>query len=110
MLRWPAVDVDFSRERLAASIPEAARILQEGLQAIEYTPRGHVCFTGNAHIDTAWHWPVKETVRKVGKTFGNALSLMEQYPQLVFAASQAWQYDALKGALSGLFEKVRSGG
>lgn len=107
MASLAAVDVDFSRERLVASIPEAARILQEGLQAIDYTPRGHVCFTGNAHIDTAWHWPVKETVRKVGKTFGNALSLMEQYPQLVFAASQAWQYDALKAHYPELFEKVR---
>lgn len=102
-----ALDVDMGREALAASVPGAARILKEGLAAIDYIPRGHVVFTGNSHIDTAWLWPIRETVRKAAKTFANTLSLMEQYPNHVFAASQPWQYEQVKKHYPELFEKIR---
>ena len=32
---------------------------------------------GHAHIDSAWLWPVRETVRKVARTFANVLALMD---------------------------------
>ena len=101
------LDVDLGTEALIASIPEAARILKEGLAAIEYTPRGHVVFTGNSHIDTAWLWPLKETIRKAAKTFANTLALMDQYPNHVFAASQPWQYAQVKKYYPELFKKIR---
>ncbi|TFH14976.1 MAG: alpha-mannosidase, partial [Acidimicrobiales bacterium] len=31
---------------------------------------------GHAHIDTAWLWPLRETVRKVTRTFSSAVGLM----------------------------------
>ena len=38
--------------------------------------------TGNSHIDAAWLWPWTETVDVVRRTFGTALQLMEEYPQV----------------------------
>lgn len=102
-----AVDVDFDRDVLAASIPEASRILREGLAAINYTTYGHIVFTGNSHIDTAWLWPVKETTRKAAKTFSNALTLMEQYPDHIFAHSQPYQYAQVKKHYPELFEQIK---
>ncbi|WP_327370882.1 alpha-mannosidase [Streptomyces sp. NBC_01217] len=52
--------------------------------------------TGHAHIDSAWLWPLRETVRKASRTFANVTALAQDYPELVFAASQAQQYAWVK--------------
>lgn len=62
---------------------------------------------GHAHIDSAWLWPVRETVRKVARTFSNVLSLMEEDPEFVFAASSAQQYAWIKEFYPHLFERIR---
>jgi alpha-mannosidase len=63
---------------------------------------------GHAHIDSAWLWPVRETVRKVARTFSNVLELMEQDEQFVFAASSAQQYAWLQEHYPELFERVKA--
>jgi hypothetical protein len=44
-------------------------------------------------MDTAWLWPVKETVRKCARTYSNALHLMEQYPDYKFIQSTNKDYN-----------------
>lgn len=51
---------------------------------------------GHAHIDTAWLWPLRETIRKCARTFTTALAYMERYPEYVFVCSQAQQYAWMK--------------
>lgn len=55
-----------------------------------------VSAAGHAHIDSAWLWPLRETVRKASRTFANVTHLAEDYPELVFACSQAQQYAWVK--------------
>ncbi|WP_323959490.1 alpha-mannosidase [Arthrobacter sp. JZ12] len=78
-----------------------------------YASAHRVHAVGHAHIDSAWLWPVRETVRKVARTFSNVLELMERNPDFVFAASSAQQYAWLKEHYPSVFErvaeKVRSG-
>jgi alpha-mannosidase len=62
---------------------------------------------GHAHIDSAWLWPVRETVRKVTRTFANALQLMETDEELVFAASSAQQYAWMRDHQPELFARIR---
>lgn len=62
---------------------------------------------GHAHIDSAWLWPVRETVRKVARTFSNVLDLIDRHPDFVFAASSAQQYAWLQQFYPDLFERVR---
>ena len=50
-----------------------------------------VTAVGHAHIDTAWLWPQRETVRKVARTASNVTALMDDHPDFVFAMSQAQQ-------------------
>ncbi len=68
---------------------------------------------GHAHIDSAWLWPTRETVRKVARTFSNVVDLMDRDPDFVFTASSAQQYAWLKEFYPELFlrvaDKVRSG-
>jgi alpha-mannosidase len=51
---------------------------------------------GHAHIDSAWLWPVRETIRKTSRTFANVTALTKEYPEFVFACSQAQQYAWVK--------------
>ncbi len=61
----------------------------------------------HAHIDSAWLWPVRETVRKVSRTFSNVLSLMDEDPDFVFASSSAQQFAWVKQHYPDLFERIR---
>jgi alpha-mannosidase len=51
---------------------------------------------GHAHIDTAWLWPLRESIRKCARTFSTALDYMKRYPEYVFVCSQAQQYAWMK--------------
>lgn len=68
---------------------------------------------GHAHIDSAWLWPVRETARKVARTFSNVLSLMDEDPDYVFASSSAQQFAWVKQHYPDLYarivERVREG-
>jgi alpha-mannosidase len=62
---------------------------------------------GHAHIDSAWLWPVRETQRKVARTFSNVLALQQEDPDFAFAASSAQQYAWMKQFQPELFERMR---
>ncbi|MBD8045078.1 alpha-mannosidase [Arthrobacter sp. Sa2BUA2] len=83
------------------------------LESPAYASAHRIHAVGHAHIDSAWLWPVRETVRKVARTFANVLELMDKNPDFVFTASSAQQYAWLKEHYPELFsrvaEKVRSG-
>ena len=62
---------------------------------------------GHAHIDVGWLWPVRESTRKAARTFSSQLSLMEQYPDFKFGASQPYLYSQVKKNYPKLFSKIR---
>jgi len=75
----PSDSLAAARESLEADLQE----LREG-----FPSHGRIAMVGHSHIDVAWHWQLKETVRKCGRTFATALNLMRQYPEFIFLASQ----------------------
>ena len=64
------------------------------------------CF-GHAHIDVAWLWQFKETVRKTGRTFSTALRLMEKYPEFQFIQSQPQLYQYVKRFYPTLYQEIK---
>jgi alpha-mannosidase len=62
---------------------------------------------GHAHIDTAWLWPLSETIRKCGRTFATQIALIENYPRYVFGASQPQLYQYTKDHYPRLYERIR---
>ncbi len=62
---------------------------------------------GQAHIDLAWLWPRRETIRKGARTFSTVLALMERYPDYLFGASQPQLYQWMKEYYPALYEKIR---
>jgi len=81
--------------------------LAEVLAQPAYASAHQLAAVGHAHIDSAWLWPTRETVRKVARTFSNVLGLMDEDPDFVFAASSAQQYYWLKQHYPTLFERVK---
>ncbi|WP_107417910.1 glycoside hydrolase family 38 C-terminal domain-containing protein [Streptomyces sp. CB03238] len=63
--------------------------------------------TGHAHIDSAWLWPLRETVRKASRTFANVTALAEEYPELVFACSQAQQYAWVRDHQPHIWQRIK---
>ena len=61
---------------------------------------------GHAHVDLAWLWPWSETVRKGGRTFATAQTLIEEYPEFTFVQSQPHLYEFVKSRYPELYEEL----
>ena len=88
-----------SRARAVLAPALAAPAADSALEAITI---------GHAHIDSAWLWPVRETARKVARTFSNVTALMQEYPELTFTATSAQQYAWLEQDHPEIFARVRA--
>jgi alpha-mannosidase len=87
---------------------EAAReALRPALERPAHSSALTVMATGHAHIDSAWLWPVRETIRKCARTFSNAIALMDAEPDFTFSVSSAQQYLWMKEHYPSLFERIR---
>ncbi len=84
-----------ARDRLAVALARPA------------APSAHrVAAIGHAHIDSAWLWPIRETIRKCARTFSNVLQLMDERPDFRFACSSAQQYAWMKQHYPELFARI----
>ncbi|MER6123562.1 glycoside hydrolase family 38 C-terminal domain-containing protein [Streptomyces sp. NPDC001795] len=83
-------------QNVGGSAEQARSQLTEVL-ASPAAPSAHrISAVGHAHIDSAWLWPLRETVRKVARTTSNMTALIEDEPEFVFAMSQAQQWAWVK--------------
>ncbi|GAA2327970.1 glycosyl hydrolase-related protein [Streptomyces kunmingensis] len=81
--------------------------LADVLSRPAHTSAHRVSATGHAHIDSAWLWPLRETVRKASRTFANVTALARDYPELVFACSQAQQYAWVKEHQPHIWDRIK---
>ncbi|MCX4834470.1 glycosyl hydrolase-related protein [Streptomyces sp. NBC_01016] len=93
-------------------VAETATAGRETLAAVLAAPASasahRVVAVGHAHIDSAWLWPTRETIRKCARTFSNVLALMDENPDFVFACSSAQQYAWVKEHYPELFERIHA--
>lgn len=99
-----AVDLQDVGGTAAAARAELAEVL-----ATPAAPSAHrISAVGHAHIDSAWLWPLRETVRKVARTTSNMTALLEDEPDFVFAMSQAQQFAWIKEHRPEVYAKVKA--
>ncbi|MDO5728762.1 MAG: glycoside hydrolase family 38 C-terminal domain-containing protein [Actinomycetaceae bacterium] len=89
------------------SADRARQILRPELERHAASSAHHLHAIGHAHIDCAWLWPLRETVRKTARTFSNVLWLAEQYPDFRFACSSAQQYRWVKDHYPELMGRIK---
>ncbi|GAA4655657.1 alpha-mannosidase [Arthrobacter cryoconiti] len=94
-----------------ADVPATAKAARAELVDVLSAPANasahQLTAIGHAHIDSAWLWPVRETVRKVARTTSNVVNLLAEYPELKFVMSSAQQYEWLKDQRPEVFAKVK---
>ena len=94
---------------LHPSLKEANEILKgvTGRKSREGEELGYVGLIGHSHLDTAWQWPVRETLHKAARTFSNALRLMETYPDYRFIQSSVIYIDWMKKYYPDIYEGIK---
>ncbi len=99
---------DSTADGFARSLEAACAGLRGRLDAIDFGKvPGSMLFAGHSHIDVAWLWPLRETMRKVGRTYATVMALMDQYPDYHFVCSQAPLFIYLKRYFPAVYERVR---
>ena len=98
---------DASKEAVAAGVRRALQISRPFFSGGNSRVFGRVGIIGHSHMDTAWLWPVSETIRKCARTYSNALRLMEQYPTYCFIQSSALHCEWMKDYYPTIFEEMK---
>ena len=94
---------DFTKEEAAAARALLCPELTRRNKAAPLT----VWAVGHAHMDLAWLWPIRETIRKSGRTFATAVSMLERYPDYIFGASQPQQYAWVKEHYPSVYQGIK---
>jgi alpha-mannosidase len=109
--RESLLQVDFrdkSRPEFVDELQAAAKTLKEKLSSINYGDcAGKIFYAGHSHIDVAWLWPLKETARKVGRSYSTVAALMDEYPDYHFVCSQVPLFLYLKDHFPSVYEKIK---
>ena len=61
----------------------------------------------NAHLDPVWQWRWTEGCSEALMTFGTAVRLLEEFPELIFNHNEAILYQWVKEYDPGLFRKIQ---
>lgn len=86
----------------------AARSCLVEVLASPAAPSAHrIGAIGHAHIDSAWLWPLRETVRKVARTAANMTALLEDEPDFLYTMSQAQQFAWIKEHRPEVYARVK---
>ncbi|MDQ0679938.1 alpha-mannosidase [Arthrobacter pascens] len=94
-------------DNIAGTAAAGREALAEVLSRPAYASAHQLVATGHAHIDSAWLWPVRETIRKCARTFSNVVALMDENPGFVFSCSSAQQLAWMKEFYPELFGRIR---
>lgn len=68
---------------------------------------GTMHMIGQSHIDLAWLWPLKETVRKASRTFSTVITLMDHYENYRYSQSQPQLYVYVKRQFPELYASIK---
>ena len=91
----------------AAGVQQAASCLTPELERRAGDAALRTIAVGHAHLDVLWLWPMRETIRKAGRTFATQVDLLKKYPDYVFGMSQPQLYQLVKDHYPALYAKVK---
>ncbi|ALX65850.1 alpha-mannosidase [Microbacterium sp. XT11] len=102
-----ALDV-LDLQRIAETAADARAQLADVLAAPAEASAHRISAIGHAHIDSAWLWPVRETIRKVARTTSSMTALLDEHPEFQYGMSSAQQYAWLKEHRPEVYERVKA--
>lgn len=103
----PQIPAEVTEQQWRPAVNRAREILRPLLEAKNGDTTPFIGLTGHSHLDTAWLWPLDETIRKAARTFSTALSMIEQYPEYRFLQSAPCHADWMRIYYPEIFERIR---
>ncbi len=100
--------VDVPEATWRQAMQKANAVLAKALSVKNGSQSGYVGLVGHSHMDTAWLWTVEETKRKCARTYANALSLMDIYPDYTFIQSSALHSSWMRDYYPAIFAKMKT--
>lgn len=102
-----ALDV-LDLQRISETASDARARLAGVLAAPAEASAHRISAVGHAHIDSAWLWPVRETIRKVARTTSSMTTLIEEQPEFLYGMSSAQQYAWVKEHRPEVYERIKA--
>lgn len=96
-----------SDEEFRQGMRKANTDLQELLSKHNGDTTAEISLTGHSHMDTAWLWPIQETIKKCARTYANQMNLMDEYPEYTFIQSSAYHSEVIRRYYPELFERIQ---
>ncbi len=103
-----AVDFEQPLEGRIADYRKARELLRPLMESANGDTAAQMWLVGNAHLDLAWLWPMRETHRKTARTFAAQLRLLDKYPEYRFIQSQPASYEMCQQHYPELFDRIRA--
>lgn len=102
------MDLNLTGDALREAVRRADEILLAKLDEIDDgDTRACMSLVASTHIDVAWLWQFKDTVRKCGHSFSNMLRLLDRYPNFKFSNSQVQLMAFTKEYYPDLFAQIK---
>jgi alpha-mannosidase len=92
--------------RVSETARDAREVLRPVLERPSTASEHTLSAIGHAHIDSAWLWPVRETVRKVARTTTSMTQLLSEEPDFIYGMSSAQQYEWLRDHRPEVYARV----
>jgi alpha-mannosidase len=73
----------------------------------KYAKKFTLYFTSNAHIDAAWLWRYKETIKVCYNTFSSVFNIMSLNKNFTYTQSSAQYYEWMEKLYPKVFQKIR---
>lgn len=89
------------------NVEKARRLLKREMDKRGGDPSLVVSAVGHSHLDLAWLWPIRETIRKGARTFSTALEMIDRYPDYIYGASQPQLYLWMKEYYPELYKRIK---
>jgi alpha-mannosidase len=94
-------------QRISETAADARAALVAVLESPAEASAHEVSAIGHAHIDSAWLWPLRETIRKVARTTSSMTTLIEEQPEFSYGMSSAQQYKWVKENRPEVYAKIK---
>lgn len=92
-------------------IVDTAQAARDRLAQVLAAPAEHsahqISAIGHSHIDSAWLWPLRETIRKVSRTCSSMVELLDYDDEFLYGMSSAQQYAWLKEHRPEVWDRVK---
>ena len=101
-------DVSLDYAEYLANVKVIHKELLDGLEALRIGNDDCIVdCVASTHIDVAWLWRFKDTIRKSGRSALNQLRLMDRFDEFDFSLSQPSVYNYIKEVYPDIYEQIR---